>query len=35
MKNIKLAKKIKELRKINGPSQEALSETSKLNLRTI
>jgi uncharacterized Tic20 family protein len=35
MKNVKLAKKIKELRKLNGLSQEALSETSKLNLRTI
>lgn len=35
MKNTQLAKKIKELRKNNGLSQETLSETSQLNLRTI
>ena len=35
MKNLQLAKKIKELRKNKGFSQETLSETAQLNLRTI
>ncbi len=35
MKNKDLAKRVKELRKRNGMSQELLAENSRLSLRTV